>query len=160
MNILELNQYMVSLEKKFGSAKPAMTHSDLGQQRNPTARAGGGSRQFRESDHPRDADGKFGSGGGAPKQPTTLEGPNALYMSVGRGANGDTRKAKAASQKADDTNSKADHSAAATAHDIAAKSHKKAFTLAGQSKLPEAAKIHMSLEKYHIDLFKYHKARS
>ena len=156
MTLVELSDFLV---KGLMPKKPTMSHSDLGQQRHPMAH-GGGARHFNESDHPRGADGKFGSGGGAPKQPTTAEGQNALYMSVGRGANGDSRKAKAASQKADDTDSKADHKAAAEAHNVAAASHKKAFTLAIASKLPEASKIHMSMEKYHKDLFKYHSGRA
>lgn len=155
MTLLELNDFLV--KGRPAPKKPAMTHSDLGGK--PQPRRVGHQQAWNEQDHPRDGDGQFAHSN-SPKQPTTLEGQNALYMSVGRGANGDTRKAKAASAKADDTNSRADHNAAAVAHDQAAKSHKKAFTLAGQSKLPEAAKIHMSLEKYHIDLFKYHKARS
>lgn len=159
MNLIEVNELLQEIEKRGGGgAKPA------GSPKKPSGPmpAGGARKPFNESLHRRDEDGQFTSGGGSnglgqnPKHPTTLEGPNALYMSVGRGANGDSREAKKASMKADETNSRADHKVAAAAHDKAAKSHKKAFTLATQAKLPEASKIHMSLEKYHIESMRRH----
>ena len=153
MTLLELNDFLVKGHP--APKKPTMTHSDLGGK--PQPRRVGQHQAWNEQAHPRDGDGQFAHSN-APKQPTTLEGPNALYMSVGRGANGDSRNAKKASAKADETGSKADHKAAMDAHNTAAQTHKKAFTLANQSKLPEAAKIHMSLEKYHLDFAKHHKA--